>query len=148
MSSGRGNYPLTFRLQVIGDAEVQNKFKGVATAMGQLDPAAKKVTQSTKQVQTTLTASGKAAETSSTGFKNYGGALTTLGSHTTHARSSTDAFSGSLTNLSKSNAAAVGGLNETNTVTNGLVPSMQKLGNEGNKTQGKMAKLTEVFRGK
>lgn len=145
--SSSGNFPLTFRLQVQGDAEVQNKFKQVATAMGQIQPAATKASQSTKQVETTLKSTGQAATQSSSGLKTYGGALTSLGSANTQAKTGVDAFTGSLGSFNTTNKATVGGLNETNTVTKGLVPTVGALGNEGVKTQSKMQRLTDVFQG-
>lgn len=145
--SARGNFPLTLKLQVMGDAEVNTKLKGIATSLNQISPAASKATQSTNQTSTALKSTGQAATSSSTGVKTYGGALTSLGSATTQARTGTEAFTGSLNQFSAANTAAKGGLNETNTVVGGLVPTMGKAGTETTKTGTAMQKLTNFMQG-
>lgn len=145
--SSRGNFPLTLKLQVQGDAEVNNKLKQVAASLNQISPAATKASTSTKQVETSLKSTGTAANSSSSGLKTYGGALTSLGSATTQARTGTEGFTGALNSFSAANTTAKGGLDQTNTVIKGLVPEMGKAGAETTKTGGAMQKLTDFMQG-
>ena len=122
-SSGSGNFPLTFQLKVLGDAEVTNKFKQVATSMQQIDPAAAKAAQSTKQVDTSLKSAGTSATQSTSGFNSLTGALKNMGTGVTGVNTGTTTLTNSFRNMNPV-------VNELGTGTTSLTGSLKNVGTE------------------
>ncbi|HTH21410.1 MAG TPA: hypothetical protein VL854_04260, partial [Nitrososphaeraceae archaeon] len=145
--SSSGNFPLTFKLQVQGDAEVVNKFKQIATAMNQVAPAATKTSQSAKQAETSLKSVGTSAGSASTALTGLSAKAREIGSSMSTTSSSTNTASTSFTGLSTSASAAAQGVDATKTSVAATTPQMASMGNEGVKTKGKLQQLTDVFQG-
>ena len=146
-STGKGNFPLTFQLQVQGDAEITNRFNQVKTSMAGISPEAAKVQTGVSNLGKALTSSGQQATQSSTTLKGYSGALTSLSGGYTPVVTGTTNFSGALSGMNTQVTAARGGLTDANTVVRSSISPMAGLGTETTKTGGAVSKLTDFFRG-
>jgi hypothetical protein len=147
MSSSSGNFPLTFKLQVQGDAEIVNKFKTITAAMNQINPAAAKTAQSVKQAETSMKTVVTAAGSAATSLTNMSAKAREMGTSLSTASASTTAASTSMTTVGTSAGGAATSLTDMSVKAREASMQTGTLGTESTKTRSGVQKLTDVFQG-
>ena len=93
--SSRVDFPLTFRLQVVGDQEIANRFNQVCTSTSNISNSANTVQTGLNNAGTALRNAGTSAATSATQHQQFGGALSSLNPSINNVSTGVETYSGS-----------------------------------------------------